>query len=132
MVAKSRRHFTDLSFSEKVVFLSLLVPKGQVTTYGDLAKAAGGGALSAQSVTQVLGKAYAKGQKNIPFHRIVYADGRVWLDDGHRVSRLRLYKSEGIELDQRSRVVDFENKRFDFRALEWSSVKKALKNHEQI
>ena len=126
------RNYDELSFSEKVVFLSLLVPKGQGTTYGDLAKAAGGGALSAQSVTQVLGKAYAKGQKNIPFHRIVYADGRVWLDDDHRVSRLRLYKSEGIGIDQRSRVVDFENKRFDFRALEWSSVKKALKNHKWI
>jgi alkylated DNA nucleotide flippase Atl1 len=125
------RKYSELSFSEKVVFLALLVPAGRVTTYGDLAKAAGGGVLSAQSVTQVLGKAYANGRKDIPFHRIVYADGRVWLDDSHRFSRLELYAKEGIILDSRLRVVDFNDKRFDFKSLDWVFIKKALRSYER-
>ncbi len=101
-----------LTFSERVVQIALLIPKGQVTTYGRIAKAAGGGGISAQSITGILGKAYQAGQKDIPFHRIVYAGGRVWLDDKYRKERLRLYKQEGIVLDAKNRVVDFEDKLF--------------------
>jgi alkylated DNA nucleotide flippase Atl1 len=106
----NKSSFGDLTFSEKVVKIALLIPKGRVTTYGRIAKAAGGGAMSSQSITGILGKAWNNGEKNIPFHRIVYADGRVWIDDAHRKERMKKYKEEGIELDKNNRVVDFYEK----------------------
>jgi methylated-DNA-protein-cysteine methyltransferase related protein len=111
------KNFHDWTFSERVEYLALLVPAGRVTTYGDLAKAAGGGALSAQSITSILGKAYDRGVTAIPFHRIVYADGRIWVDETHRERRRQLYRAENIELDERDRVKDFAEKRFDFKTL---------------
>jgi alkylated DNA nucleotide flippase Atl1 len=102
------------SWSERVVRAALAIPRGRVTTYGRLARAAGGGALSAQSVTSVLAKAWHAGQKDIPFHRIVYADGRVWLNSTHRAKRLKLYKQEGIEIDKKSRIKNFPDIVFDF------------------
>ncbi len=100
------------SFSEKVLKLVLSIPKGKVTTYGRIARAAHGGAMASQSITTILGKAWDNGEKNIPFHRIVYADGKVWIDDKHRKERLKKYKEEGIELDKNNRVVDFRDKLF--------------------
>jgi len=96
------------SFSEKVLALALRIPKGRVTTYGNLARAAGGGTMASQSITSILGKAYEKGEKGIPFHRIVYADGRVWMSDAYREKRMRLYRTEKIQLDERDRIVDFD------------------------
>ncbi len=87
------------TFSERVVKISLLIPPGKVTTYGRIAKAAGGGAMASQSITAILGKAYSEGETGIPFHRIVYADGRIWIDEAHRAKRLALYKKEGIKLE---------------------------------
>jgi alkylated DNA nucleotide flippase Atl1 len=106
--------YKEMTFSERVVKLALLVPVGKVTTYGRIAKAAGGGAMASQSVTNILGKAFMEGQKDIPFHRIVYADGRVWLNSNHEAKRRMLYKKEGIELDEKGRIKDFQEKLFEF------------------
>jgi len=100
------------TFSERVVELACSVPEGRVTTYGDLARAAGGAPMAAQGVSGILGKAEKNGVKGIPWHRIVYSNGRVWLDEEHRVARLKLYKKEKITLDEKNRVVDFDLKRF--------------------
>lgn len=102
------------SFSELVVEKAMMIPRGRVTTYGRIARAAGGGGMAAQSVTNILGKAYDKGLKNIPFHRIVYADGRIWIDDTIRAGRLALYKKEGIHLDEKGRVKNFREKLFEY------------------
>ncbi len=98
------------SFSERLVKIALSIPKGKVTTYGRLARAALGGPMASQSVTSILGKAWDRGEKRIPFHRIVYADGRIWVDEQHRKERMKKYKEEGIEIDERDRVVDFYDK----------------------
>lgn len=97
------------TFSERVVELARSVPSGRVTTYGDLARAAGAGPMASQSITSILGKAYNNGTKDIPFHRIVYANGKIWIDDEHRKARMKLYKKEGIKIDEKDRVVDFED-----------------------
>jgi methylated-DNA-protein-cysteine methyltransferase-like protein len=104
-----------MTFSERVVRLALMIPAGKVTTYGRIAVAAGGGAMASQSVTNILGKAYMAGEKNIPFHRIVYANGKVWIDDVHREKRLRLYKKEGIIIDKKGLIQDFRDKLFEFK-----------------
>ena len=103
------------TFSEKVLEKALMIPSGKVTTYGRIARAAGGGAMSAQSVTNILWKAQQSGVKNIPYHRIVYADGKIWINDKHRKARLALYKKQGIELDKRDRIKNFNKILFEYK-----------------
>ena len=98
------------TFSERVVELARSVPHGRVTTYGDLARAAGGGPQSARSITGILGKAYGRGVADIPFHRIVYSDGRIWTTDEYHKKRMRLYKEEGIVIEK-GKVKDFDTLR---------------------
>ncbi len=100
------------TFSERVVELARSIPPGRVTTYGDLARAAGGAPILARSITHMLGKAYMKGVIDIPWHRIVYSNGRAWLDDEHRAARMKLYKKEGIKIDVKGKVVNFDEIRF--------------------
>jgi methylated-DNA-protein-cysteine methyltransferase related protein len=99
-------------FSDRVLEIALSIPKGRVMTYGDIAKAAGGGTMASQSITSILGKAWKQGEKNIPWHRIVYADGRVWWDSKTRDTRERLYKKEGIVVDKKGRIGNFRDKKF--------------------
>lgn len=103
------------TFSERVVKLALSIPAGQVTTYGRIAQAAGGSTMASQSITSILGKAWESGQKTIPFHRIVYADGHIWIDDRHRAARMKLYKKEGIILDTKDRITNFRDILFEFK-----------------
>lgn len=102
------------SFSERVIECARAIPKGRVTTYGRIARAAGAGPMASQSVTGILWKAWQGDKAKIPFHRIVYADGHIWIDQKHRAKRLKLYKKEGIKLDQNDRIVDFRDKLFEF------------------
>lgn len=100
-----------MTFSERVIELALNIPEGRVTTYGALAKAAGGGAMASRSVSGILGKYPNQGV--IPWHRIVYAGGKVWLTDECEERRLKLYKKEGIRVDSRGKIVDFEEVFYD-------------------
>ncbi len=102
------------TFSERVVELACSISKGKVTTYGRIARAAGAGPMASQSITAILGKAYDEGVHNIPFHRIVYADGHIWVNAKYRKERLKLYKKEGIELDENDRIKNFPDKLFEF------------------
>jgi methylated-DNA-protein-cysteine methyltransferase-like protein len=111
--AKSHKAAAE-TFSDRVVALALSIPPGRVSTYGDIARAAGGGGMAARSVTGVLAKAWEAGQKNIPFHRIVYSDGRIWVSEEHRARRLKLYKQEGIEIEKGDRIKDFRDKLYEF------------------
>ena len=102
-------------FTERVIKAALTIPKGRVSTYGRIARAAGGGAMASQSITSILGKAYDAGETRIPFHRIVYADGRIWVDEKHRKERKRLYKEEGIVLDKNDRITNFHDIVFEYK-----------------
>ena len=114
-IPKPKRTKPPLSFSERVVKLALSVPRGRVTTYKALSDAAGGAGMAARSITGILGKAWEKGEKNIPFHRIVYSDGTIWISDEYKKKRLALYKKEGIQVDKKNRIVDFADKLFEFK-----------------
>lgn len=103
------------TFSAWVVELARNIPPGKVTTYGRIARAAGGGGMAAQSITAILSKAYKNGITDIPWHRIVYADGRVWTSARTKRERLRLYQKEGIEIDARGRVKNFRDVLVEFR-----------------
>ncbi|MBP6866407.1 MAG: MGMT family protein [Candidatus Pacebacteria bacterium] len=104
-----------MTFSERVVKIALSIPKGRVTTYGNISRAAGGGTMASQSITNILGKAYMAGETKIPFHRIVYAGGKIWIDDKHRKDRMALYKKEGIKIDSKDRIENFRDIVIEFK-----------------
>jgi methylated-DNA-protein-cysteine methyltransferase related protein len=103
------------SFSERVVEIALSIPKGKVTTYGRIARAAGAGPMASQSITGILAKAYDEGQTSIPFHRIVYADGSIWVSEEYRAKRMKLYKQEGIEIDKNDKIKNFKDILLEFK-----------------
>lgn len=96
------------SFSQRVYELALTIPPGYITTYGILAKAAGGGAMAARSITSILGK--APNQSSIPYHRIVYSNGTAWLPTRRKDKKDRqdLYAAEDITVDDKGKIYDFE------------------------
>lgn len=100
------------SFSSRVVKIALSIPEGKVLTYGMIARAAGGGGQAARSITGILEKAYVAGEKNIPFHRIVYSDGRVWTNATHDAERKHLYKKEGIAISEKGKIENFRDTLF--------------------
>lgn len=102
------------TFSDRVIEIALVIPKGRVTTYGRIARAAGGGAMSSQSITGILAKAETEFGLDIPFHRIVYADGSIWIDELHHTKRMKLYTEEGIEIDKKHKVKNFKEIVFEF------------------
>lgn len=99
-------------FSQKVCALAKTIPFGRVTTYATLTLAAGGHPMMAQMITSILSK--DSEQAKIPYHRIVYANGRVWLDPKYSAKRLQLYREEGIVLDSKNRIVNFANVYYSF------------------
>ena len=103
------------TFSERVIKAALSIPKGRVSTYGRIARAAGGGGQAARSVNAILVKAYRNGETGIPFHRIVYSNGTAWLSSEYTVRRMKLYKAEGIEVDKSGKIQDFADTVFDFK-----------------
>lgn len=104
------------TFSERVLEAALAIPKGKVTTYGAITRACGAGPMASQSITTILGKAWDAGERRIPWHRIVYSGGKVWLDAKHKKERLALYKKEGIEIDLKTgRIKNFRDVLFEFK-----------------
>lgn len=102
------------TFSEKVVEIARSIPSGRVTTYGRIARAAGAGPIAAQSITTILSKAYKNGVTDIPWHRVVYADGHIWVSPKHRKERMALYKRENIGIDKKDRVQNFRDILIEF------------------
>lgn len=97
-------------FSQRIRTMAAQIPPGRVTTYGLLVAAAGGHPVLAQMVTHILGK--MEDDSKIPYHRIVYSSGKVWLSPENEKKRRQLYRQEGIRLDKNNRIVDFEKKIF--------------------
>ena len=99
-------------FSKKVVKLALSIPAGRITTYGLLAAAAGGHPMLSRTITHILAKSDQVDQ--IPFHRIVYSNGKIWSDPKYDKWRAKLYKKEGIRVDKNNKIIDFEKIIYSF------------------
>ena len=102
-------------FSQRVWELALSIPEGRVTTYGTIARAAGAGPMASRSISSILAK--FPNPRVIPWHRIVYASGKVWLSSEHEAERRKLYKREGIEITERGHIINFDDIFFDFNEL---------------
>lgn len=68
-------------------------------------RAAGGGALAARSISSILSK--YPNQKAIPWHRIVYAGGKIWFTEEYENKRREMCELEEIKIDRKGRIVDF-------------------------
>ncbi len=64
-------------FSRKVIKLALSIPPGRVTTYSLITVAAGGHLMLSRMIASILSR--SSQSNKIPFHRIVYSNGRIWV-----------------------------------------------------
>jgi methylated-DNA-[protein]-cysteine S-methyltransferase len=103
-------------FAEKIYALLRKVPKGKVTTYKDLANAAGSGAYRA--VGQVM--RCNPSAPVIPCHRVVASNGSIGgffgETEGEPIQRkIALLKREGVVV-KNNKIVDFEKRRHKFKS----------------
>lgn len=96
------------SLRDRVYALIQQLPDDKVTTYGDIAGLAG----HPYAARQVGGIAHG-GPVDLPWHRLVYADGRVasGFPGGAAVQR-QLLEQDGIACDGTGRICDFEERRW--------------------
>ncbi len=98
-------------FQMRVYDLTSKIPKGKVSTYGDLAKKLN--ISSAQAVGQALRRnPYAP---KVPCHRVVASDGSIGgfggcMSGRHIREKIALLKKEGVKVAG-GRVLDFEKVR---------------------
>ena len=97
------------AFQQKCYKALLKVPKGNVTTYSELAKAVGTKAVRA------VGTAMAKNEQliEIPCHRVVRSDGAIGQYAMGSEKKVELLESEGVAIEK-GKVKDFEKCLFKF------------------
>lgn len=90
-------------FEEKIYSKLRKVPKGKVTTYGELAKAVN--SKGYRAVGQAMNKnPYAP---ETPCHRVVSSDGRIGGFSSGVKKKIVILKKEGVEV-KNNKIVDFE------------------------
>ena len=96
--------------STKVYTKLLQVPKGKVTTYGDLAKAVG-----LKNGQRIIGMI----MKNNPFpviipcHRVVRSDGKIGGYTYGEMMKFKMLTKEGIKIKD-GKIIDFDKEKFYF------------------
>jgi methylated-DNA-protein-cysteine methyltransferase related protein len=85
------------------------IPRGRVTTYGELAKS-----LRLRGGARAVGYAMAAtpSGRGIPWHRVIGAGGKVTMPEPHASLQRRLLASEGVPI---------EGTRIDMKLYAWSS-----------
>lgn len=84
-----------MSFNEKIYALLKKVPKGKVTTYGELAKAVGS-PKAARAVGNAMNKnPYAP---KVPCHRVIGSDGSMTGFASGIKNKVTMLKKEGVEV----------------------------------
>ena len=93
------------------------VPRGQVTTYGDVASIVGAGCDA-----RLAGYAMANCPDDVPWQRVINAQGKISLrgNDGAAKQRMRL-EAEGIEFDPRGKI-DLERYRWAGPSEDWAQA----------
>ena len=87
--------------TERIIKELLAVPKGKVSTYGDIAKKAGVHN-GARQVVRVLHSMTLK--FNLPWYRILRADGHIALQGEGKDEQIGLLRSEGIDVSNDGKV----------------------------
>jgi methylated-DNA-[protein]-cysteine S-methyltransferase len=103
------QHRSATPLTAKIFQLLCEVPRGKVTTYGELARAANSKAFRA--VGQILNR--NTNAPKVPCHRVVMSDGGIGGYAFGLSKKIDLLKSEGVLVSD-GRVVDFESRLFRF------------------
>ena len=99
-------------FEKKVWNKLKEIPKGKVTTYKEIANAIESRAVRA--VATAIGK--NPDAPIVPCHRVVLSNGKVG-EYTHKLGvkqKIKLLKSEGVEVDLKGNIVDFKKKLYKF------------------
>ncbi|MEK7067375.1 MAG: MGMT family protein [Patescibacteria group bacterium] len=99
-----------MGLTDKVCGLTKKIPRGQVTTYSELARALGN-----RRLARAVGNALNKNRNfiNIPCHRVVRANGQIGgyvLGERKKIEKLR---SEGLRI-AKGKVVDWRKYLYRF------------------
>ena len=99
-----------INFYDKIYSKLLLVPKGRVVTYAELALAVG-----SPAALRAVGNALNKNPNApvVPCHRVVCSGGKVGGYAFGARKKIELLKIEGVEVID-GLVVDFEKKKWNF------------------
>jgi len=99
-----------LNLEQKIYKKLLEVPKGQITTYGELAKAVG-----LKNGQRVVGKIMNKNPYPviIPCHRVVMSTGKIGGYAFGENIKIKLLNDEGIQI-KNGKILDLENRVYRF------------------
>ncbi len=99
-----------MNLEEKIYKKLLEVPKGQITTYGELAKAVG-----LKNGQRVVGKIMNKNPYPviIPCHRVVMSTGKIGGYAFGEHIKIKLLNDEGIKI-KNGKILDLENRIYRF------------------
>jgi len=99
-----------LNLEQKIFKKLLQVPKGQITTYGELSKAVG-----LKNGQRVVGKIMNKNPYPviIPCHRVVMSTGKIGGYAYGEPVKTKLLNDEGIEI-KNGKIIDLENRIYRF------------------
>ena len=105
----SKRPLTKTINSEDVYNMLLTIPKGKVSTYGDLAKALGNPAAS-RHVGRILGN--NPNPIKVPCHRVVMSNGKIGGYAFGTQKKKELLQNEGVIFADEYRVSEFSKVRY--------------------
>jgi len=105
----SQKPLTKKINSEDVYNMLLTIPKGKVSTYGDLAKALGNPAAS-RHIGRILGK--NPNPFKVPCHRVVMSNGKIGGYAFGTQKKKQLLQNEGLIFSDEYRVNEFSKVRF--------------------
>ncbi len=99
-----------MNLEEKIYKKLLDVPKGQITTYGELAKAVG-----LKNGQRVVGRVMNKNPYPviIPCHRVVMSTGKIGGYAFGQDIKAKMLSDEGIEISN-GKIINLENKIYRF------------------
>jgi len=99
-----------LNLEQKIFKKLLQVPKGQITTYGELSKAVG-----LKNGQRVVGRIMNKNPYPviIPCHRVVMSTGKIGGYAYGEPVKTKLLNDEGIEI-KNGKIIDLENRIYRF------------------
>ena len=99
-----------MNLDEKIYKKLLQVPKGQITTYGELAKAVG-----LKNGQRTVGKMMNKNPYPviIPCHRVVMSTGKIGGYAYGENVKTKMLNDEGLEI-QNGKIIDLKNKIYRF------------------
>ncbi len=99
-----------MNLEQKIYKKLLEVPKGQITTYGELAKAVG-----LKNGQRIVGKIMNKNPYPviIPCHRVVMSTGKIGGYAYGEQIKIKLLNDEGIQI-KNGQITDFKNRIYRF------------------